>query len=61
VSPFALKQTQKILPITSPMAIIRIGICLKPNGGGGGGGVLSSTRKAFKVNCLSRLEIKGKT
>jgi len=45
-SPFALKQTQKLLPIASPMAIVRIGICLKPNGGGGGGGALSSIRRA---------------
>jgi len=35
VSPFALKQTQKILPIASPMAIVGIGICLKLSGGGG--------------------------
>jgi hypothetical protein len=41
-----LKQIQKKWPIATPMAIVRIGICLKPSGGGGGGG-LSSTRKAF--------------
>jgi hypothetical protein len=34
-SPFALKQTQKILPITSLMAIVEICICLKLSGGGG--------------------------
>jgi hypothetical protein len=43
VSPFALKQTQELLPIASPMAIVRRGICLKLSGGGGG--ALSSTRK----------------
>jgi hypothetical protein len=45
VSPFALKQTQKILPIASPMAIVGLSICLKLSGGGGGGVALSSTRK----------------
>jgi hypothetical protein len=43
--PFALKQTQKILPIACPIVTIGIGICLKPNGGGGG--ALSSTRRIF--------------
>jgi len=45
VSPFASKQTKKILPIASPMATVGIGIYLKL-GGGGGGGALSSTRRA---------------
>jgi hypothetical protein len=44
VSPFASKQTKKILPIASPMATVGIGIYLKL--GGGGGGALSSTRRA---------------
>jgi hypothetical protein len=50
MSPFALKQTQQIFPIASPMATIGINICLKPSGGGGGGAdaaTLSSTRRAF--------------
>jgi len=44
VSPFASKQTKKILPIASPMATVGIGIYSKL--GGGGGGALSSTRRA---------------
>jgi hypothetical protein len=41
-----LKQRQKILPITSPMATVGIGICLKLIGGGDVI-ALSSARRIF--------------
>jgi hypothetical protein len=55
-SPFALKQTQKILPIAFLLATVGLGIYFKPNGGDGAI-ALSSTRRVFKANCLFGLEI----